>query len=127
MKKIIFTIVYLIYPSFLAIAVCFGDFWVWDYLPYIAFYVVSAIGVIFYTTFKPCKYKILIIGMTISFLPVIIGTLITDFVRSGNLITTVLLTLFSIAAYIGYFILPYAIISALTFTIYDKIKGKRTC
>jgi hypothetical protein len=127
MKKVIFTIVYLIYPSFLAVTVYFGEFWARDYLPYAAFYVVSAVGVIFYSMFKPCKYRILITGMIISFLPVIIGTLITDFVRSGNLITTVLLTLFSIAVYIGYFILPYAIISALTFTIYDKIKGKRTC
>jgi len=122
-RKILFSLLYLITPSVLATLAFFGTFWTGDYLPFIVFHVISVIGIILFIIFKPCKSRILLISMIIPILPLIMGVLLDSF-DTGGFITTFLIIAIIITAYFTYCVLPYIFIFILALSIQGKIKGK---
>jgi len=122
--KILFSILYLILPTLLTSQVWFEHLWSRDYIPVIIFHIVSTIGIIIFAEFEPCSYKMVVIGMAVSFVSFIVYVIVNAINSWGAL--TIFIILMFVTNYIIYCIIPYILITVIVFYIHDILKKKAT-
>jgi len=117
MKKILFTLLYLITPSIFVLSLEYPDssstlFWILITIVYLA----TIVGLFLYFKFRPCNFLALFIGLLVS------PSLVFIYEHSLNsYFMEYLLTVLSTV----YYALPLTLLSTIVFIII-KIKRKRT-